>query len=84
MKSSGKPETIALSVEKYGTLAFINIDVVDADGLLCADAQTPLSVKVEGPAVLAAFGSVKALHHFSSCHRESLRWKSQAWDIKYS
>lgn len=63
LKSSGKPDTIALSAEKYGTLAFINIDVIDANGLLCADAQTPLSVKVEGPAVLAAFGSVKALHH---------------------
>lgn len=63
LKTAGAPDTVALSAEKYDTLAFVNIDVVDADGLLRADAKTPLSVKVEGPAKLAAFGGIKALHY---------------------
>ncbi len=63
LKSAGQPATVALSAEKYKTLAFVNIDVVDADGLLVADATTPLSVKVEGAAELTAFGAARALHH---------------------
>ncbi len=36
--------------------------MVDGNGLLRADAQTPLSIQVEGDARLLAFGGVKALH----------------------
>lgn len=63
LKTAGKPATTALSAEKYDMLAFINIDVVDENGFLVADAQTRLSVKVEGAAGLLAFGGMMALHH---------------------
>ncbi|MDE7334590.1 MAG: DUF4982 domain-containing protein [Lachnospiraceae bacterium] len=63
LQTSGKPESTALSVEKYEKLIFVNIDLVDEKGLLAADAQTPLSIQVEGPAKLMAFGSVGARHH---------------------
>lgn len=62
LRTAGKPETVALTAEEYETLVFINIDVVDANGLLAADAATPLSIQVEGGAKLLAFGGVKALH----------------------
>lgn len=63
LRTAGKPETTVLTAEKYDTLAFVNIDVVDENGLLRADAQTPLSIRLEGDAKLLAFGGVKALHH---------------------
>lgn len=63
LKTAGKPETVVLTAEKYETLVFVNIDVVDENGILAADAQTPLSIKVEGAAELMAFGGVRALHH---------------------
>lgn len=62
LKTAGKPKTTALTAEKYDTLAFVNIDVVDENGLLVADAQTPLSIEVEGEAKLLAFGGMKAQH----------------------
>lgn len=48
--------------EVSGTLAFVNIQLLDADGLLVPDAGNELSIQVEGPAVLAAFGSDRAQH----------------------
>lgn len=62
LKTSGKASKLALSAEKYETLAFINVDVLDKDGLLVADSKTPLSIQVTGPAELLAFGGVGALH----------------------
>ncbi len=62
LKTAGKPAIVQLSAEKYDTLAFINIDVADENGLLAADAQTKLSIQVEGPAELAAFAGVNAKH----------------------
>jgi len=62
LKTVGKPAIVRLSAEKYDTLAFINIDVADENGLLAADAQTKLSIQVEGPAELAAFAGVDAKH----------------------
>ena len=62
LRTSGKAAKLALDVEKYGTLAFIHIDVQDLDGNLVADSAAPLSVQVDGSAKLLAFGGVKALH----------------------
>lgn len=62
LRTAGKPVTTALMAEKYDTLVFVNIDVVDENGLLRADARIPLSVCVEGDARLLAFGGMKALH----------------------
>lgn len=62
LRTAGKPATTVLSAEKYETLAFVNIDVVDESGLLRADARTPISVRVEGDAELLAFGGMRALH----------------------
>ncbi len=45
-----------------GTLAFVDIELIDADGLLVPDAENEISIHVEGPAVLAAFGSDRARH----------------------
>ncbi len=62
LRTAGRPEMTVLTAEQYDTLVFVNIDVVDGNGLLRADAQTPLSIQVEGDARLLAFGGVKALH----------------------
>lgn len=62
LRTAGKPATTVLTAERYDTLAFVNIDVVDGKGLPRADARTPLSIRVEGDAKLLAFGGVKALH----------------------
>lgn len=62
LKTSGKASKLALSAEKYETLAFINVDVLDKDGLLVANSKAPLSIQVTGPAELLAFGGVGALH----------------------
>lgn len=43
-------------------LGFVNMELLDADGLLVYDAGNTFSVQVEGPAVLTAFGSEKAIH----------------------
>ena len=63
LKTAGKAAALTLCAEKYDTLAFVNVDVIDENGLLVADSTVPLSVKIDGPAKLAAFGGVKALHH---------------------
>lgn len=62
LKTSGKPAAVALSAEKYHILAFINIDVMDEQGLLVADAVTPLHIEIEGPAQLLGFAGTRALH----------------------
>ena len=62
LKTSGKAAKLALAAERYETLAFINIDVLDEDGLLVADSKAPLSIEVTGAARLLAFGGVGALH----------------------
>lgn len=62
LKTSGKASKLALHAEKYETLAFINVDVLDQDGLLVADSKAPLSIQVTGTAELLAFGGVGALH----------------------
>ena len=41
LRTAGKPAALELSAETYGTLAFINVDVVDEQGVLTADASTP-------------------------------------------
>lgn len=63
LRTAGKPAMTVLTAEKYETLVFVNIDLVDENGLLAADAQTQLSIQAEGDAKLLAFGGVKALHH---------------------
>ena len=62
LKTSGKASKLALRAERYETLAFINVDVLDKDGLLVADSRAPLSIHVTGTAELLAFGGVGALH----------------------
>ncbi len=62
LKTSGKAAKLALGVEKYETLAFIHIDVQDQEGNPSADSAARLSIQVDGPAELLAFGGVRALH----------------------
>nr|WP_300825345.1 glycoside hydrolase family 2 TIM barrel-domain containing protein [uncultured Schaedlerella sp.] len=62
LRTAGKPAALELSAETYGTLAFINVDVVDEQGLLTADASTPLHIEIEGPAHLLGFGGLRARH----------------------
>lgn len=65
LRTAGTPAALKLSAEKYDTLAFVNIDVVDEQGLLAADASTPLHIEIHGPARLLAFGGLGALHQHS-------------------
>lgn len=62
LRTPGKPTAVRLSAERYETLAFVNVDVVDEEGLPAADAVTPLHIEIEGPARLLGFGGPKALH----------------------
>ncbi len=62
LRTAGKPAALELSAETYDTLAFINVDVVDEQGLLTADASTPLHIEIEGPARLLGFGGLRARH----------------------
>jgi len=62
LRTAGKPAALELSAETYGTLAFINVDVVDEQGVLTADASTPLHIEIEGPARLLGFGGLRARH----------------------
>ena len=62
LKTSGKAAKLALDIERYETLAFINVDVLDQEGLPVADSKALLSIQVTGPARLLAFGGVGAQH----------------------
>lgn len=62
LKTAGKAARLALHTEKYETLAFVDIDVLDKDGILAAGSRASLSIQVTGPAELLAFGGVGALH----------------------
>ncbi|MCD8019767.1 MAG: DUF4982 domain-containing protein [Clostridiales bacterium] len=62
LQSSGKASGLKFTAEKYDTLTFINIDVVDQDGLLVANAKEPLTIHIEGNAKLLGFAGVGALH----------------------
>lgn len=63
LKTAGKPAAVRLSAERYDTLAFVNVDVIDENGLPAADAVTPLHIEIEGTAKLLGFAGPKALHH---------------------
>ncbi len=60
--SSGKASKAKLDAERYETLAFVNIDMVDEEGRLAANAAEPIQIDVDGDASLLAFGSVGARH----------------------
>ncbi|MCD8206300.1 MAG: DUF4982 domain-containing protein [Bacteroidales bacterium] len=62
IRTAQKACGVKLDVERYETLAFVNIDVVDADGLLVGNAEEPLKIDIDGDAALLGFGSVKARH----------------------
>lgn len=62
LRTAGKPAGVRLSAEKYDTLAFVNVDVVDGQGVPAADAVTPLHIDIEGPARLLGFGGMKTRH----------------------
>ncbi|HCT90657.1 MAG TPA: glycoside hydrolase family 2 [Lachnospiraceae bacterium] len=62
LETAGKAAKLALHTEKYETLAFVDIDVLDKDGIPAAGSRASLSIQVTGPAELLAFGGVGALH----------------------
>lgn len=61
--TAGQPSRAALRAERYKTLAFVNVDLLDEKGIPAVGPSIPLSIRVEGPAELAAFGSTAARHH---------------------
>ncbi len=63
LRTAGTPAAVRLSAETYDTLAFVNVDVVDAQGLLAADAAVKLHIELDGPARLLGFGGFGARHH---------------------
>ncbi len=62
LKTAKEAKKLALLVEKYEELAFVNIDILDEDGNLVADSTKELSIQIKGSAQLLAFAGVKALH----------------------
>ena len=54
-----------MDIEKdtnYRELIFVNLDLLDEDGLFVADAANELSITLEGPAQLLGFGSCGVRH----------------------
>lgn len=62
LKTAKEAKKLALLVEKYEELAFVNIDILDEDSNLVADSTKELSIQIKGSAKLLAFAGVKALH----------------------
>lgn len=78
LRTAKRPAAAALSAERYGTLAFVNVDVVDEEGLLAADAATPLHIEIEGSARLLAFGGPKALYRNGYEHADTTAGEGHA------
>ncbi len=78
LKTHKKASGVVLSSERYETLAFVHVDIVDEDGLPAADSAAPLSIEVDGPAVLAAFGGVKAQHRLGYRHTDTTAGEGHA------
>lgn len=63
LKSAGKPAGIRISLEKKEleadgqSLCFAVVEIIDADGNLVPTAEMKVTAKVEGTAILAAFGT---------------------------
>ena len=67
LSSAAEPSRLGLSAEKYETLAFVNIDVLDERGVLAADSKAELSLAIDGPAELLGFAGVNARHRRGYC-----------------
>ncbi len=62
LASSGTASALRLTPERYETLAFINVEILDENGILVANAEEPLEIAIEGDAKLLGFASLKSLH----------------------
>lgn len=78
LRTAGNAAAVRLSAERYETLAFVNVDVVDEEGLLLADAVTPLHIEIEGPARLLGFAGPKALHKKGYEHADTTAGEGHA------
>lgn len=78
LQTAGKAAAVRLSAERYETLAFVNVDVVDEEGVLLADAATPLHIEIEGPARLLGFAGPKALHKNGYEHADTTAGEGHA------
>ncbi len=78
LRTAGKPAAVKLDAEKYDTLVFVNIDVVDEKGLLAADAAASLHIETEGPARLLGFAGPKALHRKGYEHTDTTAGEGHA------
>ena len=63
LRTAGADRRIALAAERTEVamdgrgLAFVTVEVVDADGIRATDADVEVELQLEGPAVLQGFGS---------------------------
>ncbi|SDY60360.1 glycoside hydrolase family 2 TIM barrel-domain containing protein [Herbiconiux ginsengi] len=55
--TAAEPAGLRLSVDRSSALAFVEIELTDADGTLFTAADRPVTVSLTGPAVLQALGS---------------------------
>lgn len=81
LRTCQKAASVALSAESYDTLAFVNVDVVDEEGFLVADAASQLSIRVDGSAELLAFGGFGALHKNGYGHADTVSGEGHALAI---
>lgn len=81
LMSSKRASRAVLSAEKYGSLMFINMDITDENGCLVADASVMLSIRIEGPASVLAFGAVGALHQAGYGHLHTTAGEGHALAI---
>lgn len=84
--TSGGPAKIRLSPEKNKMTAnghdvwYVNIDICDEDGNVVTDASINLKAKIDGPALLAGFGSANPIteDNYTDCETVSYNGHAQA------
>lgn len=84
LRTAGKPISVRLVAEQkhlipgFDHVGFIRVEVVDAKGVRVPDAAHALSVRVDGPGVLAAFDNGSPTDHtpFTSPRRNA--WNGRA------
>ncbi|MBR0514365.1 MAG: DUF4982 domain-containing protein [Clostridia bacterium] len=86
LDTAGEPAKIRLVPEKTGMkadghdLVWVSVEITDKDGQVVPDAEIPLTAAVEGPAVLAGFGTANPVtdEDYTDNRTVSFRGKASA------
>lgn len=85
--TTGEPATVRLTSEKHTMkadghdLVYVGIELLDEDGYVVPDAETALTAKVSGKAVLAGFGSGNPVTDEDYTDEETVSYRGRAMAI---